>query len=163
MELSDVRDELGNKTGRVIKRGQPLAENEYTLGVFVAIRDKKGNYLIQKRPLSKSKFPGRWDLTGGAVLSGEDSKEAAIREVLEEVGLKLQESALVYAGRLKIENRLVDIWFTEQDFTLKDCCLCKLEVDAVDLVPAEIMFSRIFDEGRIEENYKTLLKAVIKL
>jgi 8-oxo-dGTP pyrophosphatase MutT (NUDIX family) len=163
MELLDIRDEHGKKTGKIIERGQPMAESEYVLGVFVMIRDHRGNYLIQKRPLSKKIFPGKWDLTGGAVLSGENSKEAAIREVLEEVGLHIYEDALVYVGRLHKRNRLVDIWLTDLDFALQDCTICTEEVDALELVSPEIMLHRIFDKGRIEEDYNVLLEAAIKI
>lgn len=161
MELWDIRDKWGKVTGRIIERGQPLQDEEYVLGVFVLVRNTEGKYLIQKRSARKKKFPGRWDLTGGAVVSGEDSSEAALREVLEEVGLKLDLSSLQLVGRLKLMNRLVDLWLAELEFGIEDCAVCEDEVDEIALVTPEIMLSRVFAEGRTEEEYEAMIKSAI--
>lgn len=161
MELLDIRDEWGNITERTIERGQPMEEKDYVLGVYVLIRNREGMYLIQKRPMNKRVFPGRWDLTGGAVISGVDSREAVLREVNEEVGLKLDTTSLQLVGRLKLKNKLVDLWLVELDFSIEDCTACEDEVDEIALVTPEIMLSRIFAEGRTEEEYQAMINSAI--
>ncbi|HKL79978.1 MAG TPA: NUDIX domain-containing protein [Mobilitalea sp.] len=161
MELCDIRDEFGTKTGRIIERGQPMEDDEYVLGVFVLIRDREGKYLIQKRSMNKTEFAGRWDLTGGAVISGEESGIAAIREVQEEVGLDLDPDRMVLIGRLQMKNRLVDIWLTEIDFKIEDCTACDKEVEELALVTSNIMIERIFDENRIEEDYRKMIRLAV--
>lgn len=78
MELWDILDIEGNKTGKTIERGQTMLENEYMLSVHIYLRNKEGLYLIQKRSEKKDKLPGIWDVTLGSVVSGEDSKTTAL-------------------------------------------------------------------------------------
>lgn len=88
MELWDVLDENGNKTGRTVERGQPMAQNEYHLVVHVWVVNSKGEFLISKRSPDKS-FPNMWESAGGSAIAGEDSLTAAIRETREELGIVL--------------------------------------------------------------------------
>ena len=54
------------------------------------IYNSKGEILFQKRSLTKSTFPGLWDISvAGHVSKGETVEEGACREVLEEIGLKV--------------------------------------------------------------------------
>lgn len=134
MELWEVRDEYGNKTGKILERGQPMSDEEYALGVFVLISNSEGDYLIQKRAKNKKIFPGRWEFTGGGVICGEDSKSAAIREVFEEVGLQLAENELKLVGKLKKKKRSIDFWLAQSDFRIEDCILDQNEVEKVAIV-----------------------------
>ena len=55
--------------------------------------------LLQKRNPEKDTFPNLWDVSvAGHIEFGESPKEAALREVYEEVGLKLQTESLTYIG-----------------------------------------------------------------
>lgn len=49
VEICDVVDEFGTRTGRVVTRGTELAVDEFYLAVHVWIRDENGEYLIQRR------------------------------------------------------------------------------------------------------------------
>ena len=80
-ELWDVLDSDGNKTGRIIERGEKLKSDEYMMAVHVYLCNLQGEFLVQKRSMTKPILPGVWDVTGGAILSGEEGYEAAIREV----------------------------------------------------------------------------------
>ena len=50
MEIWDILDENGNKTGRTIIRGEKLEVDEYHLVVHIWIINSNGEILIQKRP-----------------------------------------------------------------------------------------------------------------
>lgn len=64
--------------------------------VFVIVRDKLGNVLLQKRASSVDRFPDCWDVSaGGHVDAGEDYKIAAKRELVEELGIKNMELELL--------------------------------------------------------------------
>ena len=110
MELCDVVDASGHRTGRVVVRGTELREAEYYLVVHVWIRNENGEYLVQQRSLNGAVYPGVWAATAGQVRAGEESIDGAIRETLEEVGIELSPAALKCLDRLQTENRVEDIW-----------------------------------------------------
>ncbi len=113
MEMCDVVDELGARTGRTVARGTRLAPGEFYLVVHVWIRDEAGKYLIQQRAPDLSLDPGIWATTVGYVQAGEDSLAGAIREVNEELGLWLMPAQLRRLERLKTENRIEDLWLAD--------------------------------------------------
>ena len=46
--------------------------------------------MIQKRSLNKDRWPGLWDISiCGGVISGETTRDAAVREAREELGIEL--------------------------------------------------------------------------
>ena len=128
MEKWDLYDENGNKIGKTINRGEKMEPNEYHISVHIWIINKKNEFLIQKRSANKKKFPNMWSMTGGAVLSGENSEQACIRETMEELGVELSYNEIKKIGTLKRENGLVDIWIAYKDFDEKRL---KLQIDEV--------------------------------
>ena len=111
VEIWDILDENGNKTGRTTLRGRcMLKAGEYHLVVHIWIVSAKGCYLIQRRAEDKKLMPGEWAATGGAAVSGEDSFGAARRELFEELGIESDESNLKKITRIKRRNSLVDVW-----------------------------------------------------
>jgi len=113
MELCDVVDQFGNRTGRVVERGTKLSSDEFYLAVHVWIRDERRNYLIQRRAFHLSSGPGVWSTTVGYVISGEDSIDGAIREVKEELGIQLLATCLNRIERHVLDNRVEDIWMAD--------------------------------------------------
>ena len=87
-ELWDVYDEDRNLTGRLHRRGDPLKKGDYHLVIHVWILNSRGEFLLTKRSPNKG-FANLWETTGGSALAGDDSLTAAIREVKEETGLRL--------------------------------------------------------------------------
>lgn len=94
MEFIDVVDGLGNYTGEVIERSkvQDLKLSHFEVIVFV-LNDKK-QVLLQKRSSNKKYFPNKWALLSGLVISGEKIDDAAIRELNEELGIKVAKDKL---------------------------------------------------------------------
>jgi 8-oxo-dGTP pyrophosphatase MutT (NUDIX family) len=113
MELCDVLDEFGKRTGRIVKRGTALSPGEYYWVVHVWIKNEASEYLVQKRAAHLASDPGVWATTVGYVWAGEESRAAAIREVEEELGLRLLPVQLSCWDRLKWENRLEDLWLAK--------------------------------------------------
>jgi len=110
MEICDVYDELGSRTGKSVARGTKLPQGEYYLVVQVWIRNEAGEYLIQQRALNLLSDPGIWATTAGYVVAGEKSIDGAMREVMEELGLQLSPAQLRHFDRLRTPPRLEDIW-----------------------------------------------------
>lgn len=89
MELLDIVDEYGNKTGEVVEREKAHDLNlfHWEISVF-PINDKK-EILLQKRAATKRMNPNMWGSCAGHVDSGEGLEETALRELEEEIGLKI--------------------------------------------------------------------------
>lgn len=63
---------------------------QFTIGTFVVIFDRKGRVLLSHR-----RDLDIWNLPGGSVERGELPPEAAIRETMEETGLKIKVTRFV--------------------------------------------------------------------
>ena len=89
-EIWDVYDINGKKLNKTVVRGQDwLGADEYHMGSAVFIKDND-DFLIQQRSFKKDIFPGKWSITGGSAVSGENAKQCAVREVREELGIYLK-------------------------------------------------------------------------
>ena len=93
MEKWDLYTKYREKSGKEHIRGEKIPEGFYHLVVHVWIRNQKGEYLISQRSFRRPTFPLMWECVGDSVLKGESSIEGAVREVKEEVGLDLEQSA----------------------------------------------------------------------
>lgn len=60
------------------------------VGASVIIKDSKGNILLGKRSDNNFAYPSYWGLPGGLVDAGEFLGEAAKREIMEELGVKIK-------------------------------------------------------------------------
>lgn len=58
-------------------------------GVVAILQDPAGRYLLIRRGLSLVRAPGWWCFVGGEVEPGESHADAIVREVREEVGLRV--------------------------------------------------------------------------
>ena len=158
-EIWDIYDKNGNKTGRTMQRGIPK-DGDYMLCVHMYLFNPKGEVLVQKRSKNKESHPGEWDITGGAAISGESSIDAILRETEEEVGIKLDEKDLYYAGRFVKERRIIEIFFAKKDFELSDCHVQKEEVERVELVSyGELVGKILIKRGRSREYIELIKKA----
>lgn len=87
MELFDLYDDERNFTGETIERGAPLPESRYHLVIHICILGSDGKCLYNSVNRSKE-FPGKWDVSvGGSAVAGENSRQAASRELYEELGI----------------------------------------------------------------------------
>jgi 8-oxo-dGTP pyrophosphatase MutT (NUDIX family) len=129
-ELLDVYDADGRRTGRTIRRGEPLGEGEYRFCAEVWIVNTRREVLIEKRAAVK-KLAGIWALVTGAVSAGETTREAAAREVLEEVGIGLRLDELDHLMRTVYGDMLWDIFLARRDFDLSETTPQPGEVDEI--------------------------------
>ena len=134
-EKLDVYDENKNRTGKVVFRGTALPEGEKILLTVVWLKNGD-KYLVQKTSEAKG---GEYAITGGHVPSGKTSKEQALVEVKEELGLDLQESKLQYLGDVSKPNAIFDVYQYELTGKLPKIVLQESEVeDALWLTKGEI-------------------------
>lgn len=134
MELWDIYDENKQRTGRTMVRNDwNMKPGEYHLSVLGVIRRTDGRFLLTKRSMDKEWAPGHWEVSGGAALAGEDSRDAVIREVREETGLDVSQcpGELLFTYRrdnpAERDNYFVDVYRFALDFTEEEIHLQKEE------------------------------------
>jgi len=96
-ELIDVCDHNGNYTGQTLPRSEIHKNKLWHRTVHVQILDFNKHALFQLRSKEKDSFPNKLDISAaGHVDSGEKIITAALRELEEELGLRLEENRLEY-------------------------------------------------------------------
>lgn len=149
MELWDILDQSGRRTGRQIVRGNKrLNPGEYHLVVHIWPFDKDGRLLIQRRSDERKLMRGEWAATGGSAVSGEDSLPAAKRELEEELGIKAEESEFLFAKRLRRKNSFLDVWFIKVDVDIEKLELQKEEVSEVRWIKDGNHLKYLVKQGR---------------
>lgn len=109
MELNDVYDSAGRRTGRTHIRGTPWQAGEFGLVVCVWVHDGRGNLLLTRRAPEKS-YAGTWENSGGAAKAGETSRQAIARELREETGIRAKEAQFEYLCSDRDRNTLYDFY-----------------------------------------------------
>jgi len=78
---------IGQKT-----RGEVHAEKLLHRAVHIFVFNKRGDLLLQQRSMFKDAHPGVWDSSvSGHLDAGEDYGPAAVRELEEEMGIRVDE------------------------------------------------------------------------
>lgn len=132
MELWDIVDFNRKHTGRTIERGQDLGPGEFHTVIHVCIFNAESKLLIQQRQPFKKGWPNCWDLTtGGSALAGETSQEAAMREVQEEIGYRIQLDGVAPNFTVHFARGFDDYYLLEAEVDLARLQLQEEEVQAV--------------------------------
>lgn len=95
-EYLDILNEQGEKVGKFDTRENVHKNGFIHAEVSAVIYTEDKRVLLQKRNSSKKTYAGAWSVTGGHVLSGEDNKDAIIREVKEELNLDVKNQDIEY-------------------------------------------------------------------
>ena len=143
MELMDVYDEERQKTGRTMERAAQPAPGDRRLVVHLCVFNSAGELLVQRRAPEKYTYPLRWDVTAaGAVDAGENSRQAAERELREELGCSLDLTGMQPVMTVNFPGGFDDFFVVEREISLETLMLQREEVcDAawVSLAEAERM------------------------
>lgn len=131
MEVWDLVDKKGNITGKTIIKGELIPKGYYRLGADVWIINNEDKILIQKRSPNKKLQPNVWAMTGGSTKKGETTVETIEREILEELGIKLNINNLKLITSYKIEELWIYQYIIRQDIDLKEVVMQEDEVSEV--------------------------------
>lgn len=158
MELWDVYDIDRIKTNRTMLRGEPFDKGNYHLVVNICIFNSDGDMLIQQRQPFKSGWPNMWDVTvGGSATKGDTSQSAAERELLEEIGLRLNLKNIRPNITMNFNNGFDDIYLIEKDVDINELSLQYEEVQRVKWASKEEIFSMI-ESGEFIPYYLSLIQ-----
>ncbi len=106
-EFLDIVDENGEPTGKTVERKKAHAEGirHRTSHVWLARkRNCRVEILMQKRAENKDSYPGCYDISSaGHIPAGDGFEESAVRELQEELGVKADESELIYCGDRNVQ------------------------------------------------------------
>lgn len=145
LELVDVITVNREKTGEVLPRKEFVPQKKHFLSVHVWVKNSKGQFLMQKRPAHRHVAPNMWSVHGGVADAGETSLEAAKRETLEEIGLKIENPVLVYQNPEPDPwGGMVDVWLAHSEVKIED----------LTLQPSEVADARWFTPQELEDYIK---------
>jgi len=130
MEYNDIYDKNRKLTGRRHLRGTRWRAGEYGMVVCVWVYDGKGNLLLTRRAPGKS-FAGTWENSGGAVKAGENSRQAIVRELYEETGIRAEESEFELIDSGLDGNIHYDYYCLKRTVSLDEIVLLPGETDDV--------------------------------
>lgn len=162
MEYFDILNRDGSKSGKIAPKDEELLEGQYDLGVHAYIHNSKGEFLIQKRAKTKQFLPGGWDIHMGHVMAGETSKEAIIREIDEELGIKIDNIAFIKRVLWEKYNHFIDIFVLCKDINISDLTIQKSELDDVKFISAEEMINLIKSMDFRPEEYRIIMESYVK-
>lgn len=129
MERNDIYDGNRRLTGRVHLRGTPWAPGEYGLVVCVWVYDGKGKLLLTRRAPEKT-FAGTWENSGGAAKAGETSRQAVVRELYEETGIRAREEDFELLDSRRDRDAFYDFYCLKNDTPLEKIVLLPGETTA---------------------------------
>ncbi|MCI9124951.1 MAG: NUDIX domain-containing protein [Eubacterium sp.] len=131
-ELWDLYTKDREKTGRTHRRGDPMPDGWYRMAVHVCIFNSQNQLLIQQRQPFKKDWPNMWDVSvGGSATAGDTSRDAAQREVWEELGLQVDLRKARPFFTMNFTNGFDDFYILEQDVDLSALRLQESEVKQV--------------------------------
>jgi isopentenyldiphosphate isomerase len=98
-EYFDVYTIHGKSTGNLVRRDAIHAEGLWHRTVHIWFYTEGGELIIQKRSMTKKSHPGLWDSSvAGHVDPGESPVSASVREISEELGIRVEEKELAFIG-----------------------------------------------------------------
>ena len=132
MELLDVLNDKGEKTGKVLNKERIHNEGLYHREVALILINDEGKLLLQKRASSKRIEPDVWAWHGGHVKAGEECIEAIIRETKEELGIEIPKNKINFLLELK-RDKMPNKQFTTVYYSICNLPLKKFKIQKEEL------------------------------
>jgi len=162
MELLDVYDSQGNKTGRVVERGNKneiFNNDEHIAVAIIYIENDKGEFLIQKTSKEKGEH---YSSTGGHISYGEDAYSTIVREVKEELGIDISKNDIEYISTIERKKKYVDIYYVELSSNIIDkVVMQKDEVDDVKWI-SKREIEALHDKKKFKETHYNYYLELLK-
>lgn len=153
MEFFDLYSVNRQPLGRKVLRGAPIPHGEYHIVVQVMTINTNGEILLTQRVPEKTSG-GKWECSGGCAVSGETSREAAVRELFEETGIRADEDELDLEWSLTTDSMLRDFYILVKDVPLSAMHLQSIEVCAAKWVS----FERLCEMARCGQTTRTVAR-----
>jgi len=143
-ELIDIFDE-NNKPLNIQKmKSEAHRDGLWHRTAHIWIYNSKKEILLQLRAKDKDIYPDCWDISvAGHVGAGEDEKNAALREIKEEIGLSVKKEELQFVKIRKEVYEFMEfkdaefyyVYLLKYDGDFKKMCVQKEELQKVKFFP----------------------------
>lgn len=145
MELLDVVDENNNLTGKVEDKDVIHKNGIFHREVAIWIMNENGEVLLQKRASTKKQNPDKWGLTAGHIDAGETPEEAIKREILEELGVNINNFKPIDVTKIQELHLNCDIknnyfgykFFAKVNYRISDYTIQKEELSELKYITLE--------------------------
>ncbi len=155
LEYWDLYDKNRKPLNKVHQRGIPTNDDEYHIVVSIITINSKKQILVTHRDPNKEIYPNLWEVTGGSVISGETSEDAALRELFEETGIRCSSDRIkkiaTVMGTTKGRFSFVDIYITKKDIEIDELTMQPGETTEAKWVTIE-QFEEMAKMGKIAES-----------
>ena len=161
MELLDVYNNNGERTGRIVERGAKdtlFAEGEHIAVAIIYIENDNNEFLIQKTSKQKG---GNYSSTGGHVNHNEEPIDTIKREVKEELGIDISKDNIVDLGYLLFDFPIRFVFYLRKNIDIKDIILQKEEVESVSYM-SEAQLKGLIKKGLMHEAHAKVLEYVLE-
>jgi 8-oxo-dGTP diphosphatase len=162
MEYFDILNKDGSSSGKTALKGELMSNEQYYLGVHAYIHNSKGEFLLQKRSQTKDFLPGGWDIHMGHVVAGETSETAIIREIHEELGIKIENIPFIKRITWEKHNHFIDIYAVCKDINICDLTLQISEVEDVKYISRNEMIKLIRSMDYRPEEYRIVMENYVR-
>ncbi len=161
-ELVEILAEDGKQVGKRVNKFVAHKKGICHGISAIALVDKKGKLLIQKRSPNKKDEPNKWDLSSaGHIDIDETPEQAAVRELYEETGIKIKIEELkligTYLNKIRLNNKVLINHFTYLFLIQKDININNIKIQEYEV--SDIIF---VDKKKYNElvNNKEMVEAI---
>ena len=161
MELLDVYNDKGQRTGRVVERGkkdETFGPEEHIAVAIIYIENDDNEFLIQRTSKQKG---GLFSSTGGHVAHNEEPIETIKREVKEELGIDISNDNIIDLGYLVCDFPVRFIFYLKKSIDLKDIVLQEDEVESVSYLSEENL-KKVIEKGLMNKAHAKVLERVLE-
>jgi 8-oxo-dGTP pyrophosphatase MutT (NUDIX family) len=121
MEYWDLYNKNKEKLNKIHLRGEKINPGEYHIVINAwIINDQKDILLTQRHP--GKHWPLKWECIGGGIIAGEDSYTGALREVEEEIGIKLKTKGKLIDTLIRKDD-IKDIYLFQENVKIEEAIL----------------------------------------
>ena len=162
MEILDLYDDNGKLLNETIPRGEKVAAGKNIMLSVIFIKNEEGKYLIQKTSKEKG---NKYSSTGGHVIHGEDGFITIVRELDEELGLRVADKEIKYITTFKYPNKNCIFNVYELDITslnLDNLNLQESEVESINFLSKDEIEKIINDDNFLESHAYIFKNYIIK-
>lgn len=143
-EIIDILDSDGNTTGKTSLKSVAHQKGLFHATVHIWFYTTDKQILLQKRSANKNTFPNLWDISvAGHIAAGEKIENAAIREIEEEIGLRIHKNELQKIGvkksTVKHKNGIIDNQFHHIFIVKLTCKLTELKKQKEEVAELQLV------------------------
>ncbi|MCB0426634.1 MAG: NUDIX domain-containing protein [Mangrovimonas sp.] len=152
-EYLDILDKTGKPLGESYLKSVVHQKGYYHNTVHIWFYTREGQILLAQRSFKKTICPGMWDVSvAGHVDAGETLEAAAVREIREEIGLKIHSEDLEKIGVFECfeeysfgvsDNEFHHTYLSELKSSLENLTPDPGEVEAIKLVSVDTFLDKL--------------------